>query len=212
MKRSANISQVAFTLVELLVVVGFVALVAALLLPGMARQKQRARRIHCTNNLKQLGLSFRTWAIEHDGQYPARASTNQEAASGPVTSNAAFRYFQVMSNELGAPRLLVCPADTRVPAKDFGPGFSNTNLSYFAGLEADETYPQMFLAGDRNLTNGLPLQDGILLLAPNRPVGWTRQLHDRQGNIAVADGSVQGWVNSRLPGLGVGITNRLVMP
>jgi prepilin-type processing-associated H-X9-DG protein len=70
----------------------------------------------------------------------------------------------------------------------------------------------MFLAGDRNLTNGLPLQEGVLVLTPNRRVGWTHELHDRQGNIAMADGSVQGWANSRLLGFGVGITNRLAMP
>ena len=118
---------------------------------------------------------------------------------------------------LSNPKLLVCPADTRVPAKDLGPGFSNTNLSYFVGLDADETYPQMFLYGDRNLTNSLPLQHGILVLVPNRPVGWTHELHNGQGNIALADGSVQGWTSSHLSQAMVGplvtsITNRLAMP
>ena len=45
--------------------------------------------------------------------------------------------------------------------------------------------------GDRNLTNGLPITEGILLLVPNRPIGWTQGLHYPQGNIALADGSVQ---------------------
>jgi prepilin-type processing-associated H-X9-DG protein len=122
-----------------------------------------------------------------------------------------------LSNDLGDPKILVCPADTRVPAKDLGPGFSNANLSYFVGLDAEETYPSMFLYGDRNLTNGLPIQDGILVLMPNRPLGWTRELHDRQGNVALADGSVQGWTSSRLGSgtvgpLVAGMTNRLAMP
>lgn len=79
-------------------------------------------------------------------------------------------------------------------------------------MHAAEVYPQMFLFGDRNLTNGLAPQDGILVLTPNRPVGWTHELHNRQGNIAMADGSVQGLANTTLPGLVGGITNRLAVP
>jgi prepilin-type processing-associated H-X9-DG protein len=190
---------------------------AALVLPGLARAKQKARRIQCTDNLKQLGMAYRTRSIDGGAGPSAEASTNRDVALSRITSGEAFRHFQVLSNELGNPKLLVCPADTRVPAKDLGLGFSNTNLSYCVSLDADETYPQMFLYGDRNLTNGLPIQRGILVLTPNRPVGWTRELHDRQGNVALADGSVQGWTSSRLSEamagpLVTGMTNRLAMP
>ena len=202
----------ALTRVELLVVIGVIALVAALVLPGIGRQKQRVRRIQCTDNLKQLSLSFRTWAINGANDFSSQASTNREAALGRLTNGQAFRCIQVMSNELGTPKILVCPADTRVPAKDFGRGLSNANLSYFVNPDAEESYPQMLLYGDRNLTNGLPLQDGILVLTPNRPVGWTHELHNCQGNVALADGSVLGLANSRLSGLVVGTTNRLAMP
>jgi type II secretory pathway pseudopilin PulG len=217
MKRRGSITLEAFTLVELFVIVGVIAVVALLVLPGMARAKQKARRIQCTNNLKQLGLASKTWVIGGGATPSAGASTNRLAGLGRITSGAAFRYFQVMSNELGNPKILVCPADTRLPAKDVGLGFSNTNLSYFVGLDAVETYPSMFLYGDRNLTNGLPIQDGILVLPPKRPVGWTHELHNRQGNIALADGGVQGWTSSRLSSAvvgppGTGMTNRLAMP
>ncbi len=214
MQQSRHIARKAFTRIELLVVLVVVAMMAAVLLPGMRRAKQKQRRMQCTDNLKQLGLAFRTWAINGGDESSTQVSTNREGALGRVTNMEAFRYFQVMSNELGAPKVLVCPADVRVPANDFGPGFSNTNLSYFVDLDADETHPQMFLYGDRNLTNGLPVQEGILLLTPNRPIGFTHELHNRQGNIALADGSVQGWTSSRLSSavVGPGITNRLAMP
>jgi prepilin-type processing-associated H-X9-DG protein len=217
MKRTRNTTLEAFTLADLLVVLGVIALMAALVLPGLARAKQKARRIQCTDNLKQLGLAYRTWAIDGGAGPSAQVSTNREAAVGRITSGEAFRYFQALSNELSNPKLLVCPADTRLPAKDLGPGFSNTNLSYFVGLDVDETYPQMVLSGDRNLTNGLPIQHGILVLTSNSPVGWTHELHNGQGNVALADGSVQGWTSSRLTEamagpLVIGITNRLAMP
>jgi hypothetical protein len=212
MKRRRSQDAEAFTRVELIVVVGLIALMAAFDLAGIPRMKQKARRIQCTDNLKQLGLACRTWAIDNATESSPQVTTNRQGAHGPLSSMEAFCNFQAISNLVGSPKVLVCPADARVPATDFGPGFSNTNLSYFVGLDADETSPQMFLYGDRNLTNGLPIQEGVLLLVPNRPLGWTQGLHYPQGNIALGDGSVQGWASARLSELVVGITNRLAMP
>jgi type II secretory pathway pseudopilin PulG len=212
MKRQRSQDLEAFTRVELIVVFGVIALMAAVLLAGIPRMKQKARRIQCTDNLKQLGMAYRTWAIDNAPERSPQVTTNRGAAHGPLSSTEAFRNFQAISNIVGSPRVLVCPADNRVPATDFGPGFSNTNLSYFVGLDADEASPQMFLYGDRNLTNGLPITEGVLLLVPNRPLGWTQGLHYPQGNIALGDGSVQGWARARLPSAVVGFTNRLAMP
>jgi type II secretory pathway pseudopilin PulG len=212
MRRRRSQEPEAFTRVELGVVVGVIALMAALVLAGILRMKQKALRIQCTDNLKQLALAYRTWAIDNAAESSPQVTTNRGGAHGPLTSMEAFRYFQALSNIVESPKGLVCPADDRVSATDFGPGFSNSSLSYFVGLDADEASPRMFLYGDRNLTNGLPIQDGILLLVPNRPLGWTHGLHFPQGNIALGDGSVQGWANSRLSWSVAGITNRLAMP
>ena len=72
----------------------------------------------------------------------------------------------------------------------------------------------LLLAGDRNLTNGLPITNGVLFLAANLPAGWTHELHSGQGNVGLADGSVQGFSNSRLREAvtNAGGGNRLLMP
>jgi hypothetical protein len=143
-------------------------------------------------------------------------STNYGGSKDYVETGEVFRHFQALSNQLISPKTLICPADkARSPAKDFST-LNNTNISYFISLDADETSPSMLLAGDRNLTNEVPLPSNrIMELTSNSIVGWTAEMHNRQGNIALSDGSVQSMSTSKvreaLNNTGVA-TNRLAMP
>jgi hypothetical protein len=156
------------------------------------------------------------WAGDHGDHYPMQFYTNEFGNPQFTDTAHAFRYFQVMSNEIGNPKILICPADkSRKPATNFTSDFNSNHLSYFIGLDANPQQPQVFLAGDSNIEmDGKPGR-GLMEITTNQTVEWGKRMHNFAGNVGLYDGSVQQFSSSALRAAlqhtGF-VTNRLLFP
>lgn len=102
-------------LLELLVAIGLLAILAAILLPALARTHEAARRVQCVNNLKEIGTAHRLFAAEHDGFWVPRLVPYHLAYSADLGCWSSFDGVFMYPNYIGDHRVLLCPSDIEYP-------------------------------------------------------------------------------------------------
>jgi prepilin-type processing-associated H-X9-DG protein len=194
----------AYTLTEILVVVGIIALLASLMAPSIIKTIHNGRRARCAGNLRQIGVVFASFAHEHQDRYPqnvpaAEGGAQEDNLKVPVAEGILALspgVFRAMEHDFKTPQLLVCPA-----TKLWVPSLRTlavSNLSYCVDLYPKFGDPGTVAAADASLGTYWKKFSDFPRHATNVEVKFAQDRHVGRGNALYGDSHVEAGTKLKL--------------